>query len=69
MESDDLQRQVDLQEFHLEKGQYFIQLLYFAGKRVHNFVCEDEVLNDMSKLNLMHKFFKGALSPTRLFFS
>lgn len=44
-------QEVDLREFHLNKGRYFIQLLYFAGRRITNFVSEGEISNDKKLFN------------------
>jgi hypothetical protein len=46
LQRENFQQEIDLREFKLARGQYFIQLLYFAGKRIRNFVTEDDMLKD-----------------------
>lgn len=58
-QEEDFEQEIDMQEFQLEKGRYFIQLLYFAGKRIRNFVTEDEILKD--KAHFGAEVFQGCL--------
>lgn len=52
-------QEIDLQEFHLQKGQYFVQLLYFSGKRIRNFVTNDDMRKDKRRFNA--EIFQGCV--------
>lgn len=56
-------REIDLEEFHLKKGQYFIQLLYFSGIHIRHFVTDGEILRDKKAFNA--EVFQGCLTSNK----
>lgn len=58
------QQEIDLTEFHLEKGEYFIQLMYFSGKRVLDSINQEQLKNDKAQHNA--KVFEGCIISNKI---
>jgi hypothetical protein len=62
-DSETLHQQVDMREFNLEKGLYHIQLLYFSGRYISDFVSEEQCMLD--KKNHKAEIFQGCVKSNK----
>jgi len=59
-------QEIDLRPFALSKGTYYVQILYYAGKKISIFANEERQSNDEEKFNA--KVYQGCVKSERVMF-